>query len=85
MNSLIGGIVPPSAATIGSINRGDALRLDLEFYARKIDSDQKIMDVLPSGEILVSGKDKILRKYKQPEEFIGKIDLKSRTAPNPPL
>ena len=50
-----------------NINRGDALKLDLEFYARKIDPDQKLLEVLPSGDLLVTGKDKILRKYKQPE------------------
>ena len=67
MNSLIGSIAPPSESVINALNRGEALKLDLEFFARKIDPDQNIISVLPSGDILVSGKDKILRKYKQPE------------------
>ena len=85
MNTLILGIKAPTVGPAGGIYRGDALRLDLESHGRKIDSEQEIIQSLPSGDLLVTGKDKILRKYRHPEEPLAKVDLKSRTAPNPPV
>ena len=41
--------------------------------------------VLASGDIVVTGKDKILKKYKQPEEVLSKVDFKVRAANTPPI
>ncbi len=54
-------------------------------YALRTDPHQKFVAGLPSGELITTGKDKFLKRYKQPEELIQKIDWKSKVAPNPPL
>lgn len=41
--------------------------------------------VLANGELLITGKDKVLKKYKQPEEAIVKIDWKVKAANTPPI
>lgn len=41
--------------------------------------------VIGSGEVVVTGKDKILRKYKQPEEVLAKMDWKVKAANTPPI
>lgn len=37
-------------------------------YALRTDPNQNIVAGLPSGEIITTGKDKFLKKYKQPED-----------------
>lgn len=43
-------------------------------YGLRTDLDQKYIQVLPTGEILSTGADKILKKYKQPEDPITKFN-----------
>lgn len=54
-------------------------------YAIRTDPYQNLVAGLPSGEIVTTGKDKFLKKYKQPEDTLQKIDWKSKIPPNPPL
>lgn len=43
-------------------------------YGLRTDLEQKYIEVLPNGEILSTGTDKILKKYKQPEDPIAKFN-----------
>lgn len=40
---------------------------------------------MPSGEILTSGEDKFIKKYRQPEELLAKVDFRSKQPIPPPL
>ena len=71
---------PPAVPTK---KRGKDLDLKLDIYALKTDPNQSLVAALPTGELLTTGKDKYIKKYKQPEEL--KIDWRSKTPPNPPL
>jgi hypothetical protein len=77
------GLTAPDAKS--HHRRGDHLRLECELTARKVDPDMTNIVVLGSGELLLSGKDKVLKKYKQPEEAIVKIDWKVKAANTPPI
>jgi hypothetical protein len=46
--------------------RGAELELPLEVYAIRTDYDQTHVCVLPNGDVISSGEDKILKRYKQP-------------------
>jgi hypothetical protein len=54
-------------------------------YGQRTDSNLRLVTSLPSGELLTTGKDKFLKKYKQPEDLLQKLDFKSKVPPNPPL
>jgi hypothetical protein len=57
-----------------------------QVYGRKIDPDQTLIAVNPiGGEVLTAGKDKVFKKYKQPEEILAKMDLKVKVASQQPL
>lgn len=56
------------------------LRLELQVMGRKIDPDQLLIVASPSGDVITTGKDKIFKKYKLPEEVLSKMDLKMRVA-----
>lgn len=43
MNSLLGTITSPAQNVIETLNRGESLKLDLEFFVRKIDPDQQLI------------------------------------------
>jgi hypothetical protein len=38
-----------------------------------------------SGNILATGSDKVLKRYKHPDEFLLDIDFKSKEPPKPPI
>jgi hypothetical protein len=38
-----------------------------------------------AGELLTAGKDKVFKKYKQPEELLSKMDLKAKVASQGPM
>jgi WD40 repeat protein len=52
---------------------------------RKVDPEMARIGVLATGELVVTGRDKILRKYKQPEELLSKMDFKVKAANTPPI
>lgn len=84
VNYLLIAIVPPNPLT-----KYPALRLELDQcpqYGRKIDPDlYHICNEPNSGEILLTGKDKILKKYKQPDELLIKMDLRIKVPGSVPL
>lgn len=65
--------------------RGKDLDLKPDIYAIRTDLNQSLVTCLPSGELITTGKDKFLKKYKQPEDLITRIDWKSKVPPNPPI
>lgn len=65
--------------------RGDQLKLETEVTGRKVDPEMARIGVLATGELVVTGRDKILRKYKQPEELLSKMDFKVKAANTPPI
>lgn len=53
-------------------------------YARKIDPDLNHIAVnLATGDLLCTGKDKILKRYKQPEELFVKMDTRIKVGGAP--
>lgn len=53
-------------------------------YARKVDADLNHIAVNKiSGDILSTGKDKILKRYKQPEELLAKMDTRIKVGGAP--
>jgi len=55
-------------------------------FGRKIDYDLKICCVHPeTGDVFCTGKDKILKRYKQPDEPLNKMELKTKIPPLPPI
>ncbi|EGR30550.1 hypothetical protein IMG5_129360, partial [Ichthyophthirius multifiliis] len=46
-------------------------------YARKVDADLTLIQMHPNtGDLFLTGKDKILKRYKQPEELLQKMDTR---------
>ena len=74
-----------SPVNVPSKKRGKQLELKLDIYALRTDLNQNLVACLPSGELITTGKDKFLKKYKQPEDLIQKIDWESKVPPNPPI
>lgn len=54
-------------------------------YGLRTDLDQKHIEVLPSGEIISTGSDKMIKKYKQPEEPLNKFNPESKSVIPPPI
>ncbi len=55
----------------------------MEIFGRKVDPEQTIVGSV-GNDFLLTGKDKILRKYKIPEDNITKLNLAQKVATNPP-
>jgi hypothetical protein len=53
-------------AAVPAKRRGEELNIQAEVYAVRTDLDQNWVTVLPSGEILTTGEDKFIKKYRQP-------------------
>jgi hypothetical protein len=53
-------------AAIPNKRRGEELNLPADIYALRTDLEQKLVCSLPSGEILTTGEDKFIKKYRQP-------------------
>jgi len=51
----------------------------------RTDLNQEFVNSLPSGEIITTGEDKVIKKYRQPEELFAKVDFYSKFAIQPPL
>lgn len=85
VNVGFGVVLVNGPVSVPTKKRGKDLDLKLDMYALRTDPYQNVVAGLPSGEILITGKDKFLKKYKQPEDLIQKIDWKSKTPPNPPV
>eukprot|EP00825_Cyclidium_porcatum_P004670 TRINITY_DN1220_c0_g1_i2.p1 TRINITY_DN1220_c0_g1~~TRINITY_DN1220_c0_g1_i2.p1 ORF type:complete len:1061 (-),score=222.02 TRINITY_DN1220_c0_g1_i2:1563-4745(-) len=75
LNYLLVAICPPDPEAIHK-----DLKLDNEAcpqFGRKIDPDLQNMCLsLSTGDLLLTGNDKILKRYKQPEEQLAKLDMK---------
>lgn len=54
-------------------------------YALRTDLEQKHIEVLPSGEIISTGSDKMIKKYKQLDEPLNKFNPESKSVIPPPL
>lgn len=84
VNYLLIATVPPNPTT-----KYQNLKLELDQcpqYGRKIDPDLYLIAVdSTTGEVLLSGKDKILKKYKQPDELLIKMDLRIKVPGSIPL
>ena len=84
VNYLLIVVVAPNPNT-----KYPALKLELDQcpqYGRKVDPDLYLSAVDPNtGDILLTGKDKILKKYKQPDELIIKMDLRIKVPGSVPL
>ncbi|CAD8159373.1 unnamed protein product [Paramecium pentaurelia] len=65
--------------------QSQSLKLEVQIMGRKIDPDQTLLIVTPQQEVITTGKDKIFKKYKFPEELLSKMDLKMRVANQPPV
>lgn len=81
-NALLMAIPPPP------LNTGlDHAVLDQEIcpqFARRIDPDSNVIAVNDvTNEVYISGKDKLLKKYKLPEDYLDKLDKKIKAAPIP--
>ncbi len=51
-------------------------------YARKVDADLTLIEIhTESGHILATGSDKVLKRYKHPEEFLLDMDCKLKVPP----
>lgn len=72
-------------AAVPAKRRGEELNLATEIYAIRTDLDQNFVCALPSGEILTSGEDKLIKKYRQPEELLAKVDFRAKQPIPPPL
>lgn len=83
LNYLLIGIVPPDPE---SVYKDLKLENDVcPVYGRKIDQDMQQMCIqFSTGDLLLTGQDKILKKYKQPEELLSKLDMKIKIG-LPPL
>jgi len=57
---------------------------DIPIYGRRIDPEMTTVCQHPEGDLLVTGKDKILRRYPYPDELLSLMDFRLKTAPNPP-
>lgn len=66
-------------AAVPAKRRGEELALQAEIFAARTDPDQHLVVSLPSGEILTTGDDKLIKKYRQPEEPLSKVDFRSKT------
>lgn len=54
----------------------------VSFYARRVDPDLQILAVhKESGDLLMVGQDRILKRYKQPDKPIAELNMKKRTPP----
>ena len=80
-----GVLMVNSPPTVPTKKRGKDLDLKLDIYALRTDPNQTLVAGLSTGEIVTTGKDKYIKKFKQPEDLIQKIDWRSKTPPNPPL
>lgn len=72
-------------AAVPAKRKGEELDLQVEIYALRTDLDQQLVGSLPTGEIITTGSDTFIKKYRQPEEHLAKIDFKTKTAIPPPL
>jgi hypothetical protein len=72
-------------AAIPAKRRSEELNLSAEIYAIRTDLEQNFVCSLPTGEILTSGEDKLIKRYRQPEELLVKVDFKSKQPIPPPL
>ena len=80
------GIISVNSPVATSENRrGKDLELNCEMHALRTDLEQKIINVLPSGEILTTGTDTFIKKYKQPDEPISKFNPEAKPAIPPPI
>ncbi len=86
LNYLIVAVIPPRTDYYP-----EDLKLDLNScpqYARKVDNELYLNCMHPTtGDFLITGKDKILRRYKQPDSdgHLSKLDLRVKIPSNPPL
>jgi len=84
VNYLLIVIVPPNPSV-----KYPSLKLELDQcpqYGRKIDPDLYLIAAdNNNGDILLTGKDKILKKYKQPDELLIKMDLRIKVPGSIPL
>jgi WD40 repeat protein len=84
VNYLLIVVVPPNPN-----NKYNNIKLELDQcpqYGRKIDPDLHLIAVDPtSGDIFLTGRDKILKKYKQPDELIIKMDLRIKVPGSIPI
>lgn len=53
-------------AAVSTKKRGENLNLQADIYAIRTDVDQRLVSNLPSGEIITTGDDKFIKKYRQP-------------------
>ena len=72
-------------AAVSTKKRGKDLNLQAEIYAIRTDIDQRLVSNLPSGEIITTGEDKFIKKYRQPEDLLAKIDFKTKVPVPAPL
>lgn len=61
-----GIVMVNSPVAVPTKKRGKDLDLKLEMYALRTDANQTLVSGLPSGELITTGKDKFIKKYKQP-------------------
>ena len=54
-------------AAVPAKRRGDELNVQAEIYAIRTDLQQHFVGALPSGEIITTGEDKFIKKYRQPD------------------
>ncbi len=80
-------LVPPNISQINPKSSSMKFELDqCPQYGRKIDPDIYHLAIdSENKDILATGKDKILKKYKQPEELITKMDLRMKVPGSVPL
>jgi len=84
-NGLLVAIVPPPANKINlSRQLEDISQEDVSVFGRRIDFDIERLTVKPStGEVFCCGKDRLLKKYSQPEEYLPKMDMRVKAPKNP--
>lgn len=56
-----------------------------QIFCRKTDPEMNKICLTNSSDILLTGNDKVLKRYKYPEELLSKIDLKVKLAAPSPL
>ena len=82
-NGLLVAIVPPNNVKIcNQIN--ELSSDDVLMFGRKIDFDiTQITVCQKSGDVYTVGDDRIVKKYKQPEEYLPKMDMRVKVPINP--
>lgn len=65
--------------------RGKEFEIGCEMYGLRTDLDQRLIEVLPTGEIVSTGADKMIKKYKQLEEPLSKFNPEAKSPIPPPL